>query len=164
MADAVKATRQHMQEKAADEFGGVERHGLEAVAAIDAIVLPFEGDALLVERNEPGVGYRDAVGVAGEVGEHGLRSGEGSLGVDEPVGAAQRRERGVEGAFLGEGREVSEKGEAFGCCRAASPSRKRRRNRRERTRTGRKKPLLQAIQRDPSGDSPPPGTMMWTWG
>jgi hypothetical protein len=25
-------------------------------------------------------------------------------------------------------------------------------------------PGLQAIQRDPSGDRPPPGTMTWTWG
>jgi len=32
------------------------------------------------------------------------------------------------------------------------------------TRTGRKKPGLQAIQRDPSGDRPPPGTMTWTCG
>ena len=45
-----------------------------------------------------------------------------------------------------------------------SSSRKRRRNRRESTRTGRKKPGRQATQRSPSGDSPPPGTMPWTWG
>ena len=32
------------------------------------------------------------------------------------------------------------------------------------TRTGRKKPGLQAIQREPSGDRPPPGTMTWTCG
>ena len=43
--------------------------------------------------------------------------------------------------------------------RSASPSRKRRRNRRDSTRTGRKKPGLQVIQREPSGDGPPPGTM-----
>jgi hypothetical protein len=34
----------------------------------------------------------------------------------------------------------------------------------KRTRTGRKKPGLQAIQRDPSGDKSPPGTMTWTCG
>ncbi len=43
-------------------------------------------------------------------------------------------------------------------------SQHRRRNERERTRTGRKNPGLQAIQRAPSGDRPPPGTMPWTWG
>ena len=84
MADAVEATRQHVQEKAAGELGGVERHGLEPVAAFDPVVLPFEGDARLVERDEAGVRDGDAVGVAGEISEHGPRSGEGSLGVDHP--------------------------------------------------------------------------------
>ena len=45
MADAVEAARQHVQEKAADELAGVERHGLEPVAAFDAVVLPLEGHA-----------------------------------------------------------------------------------------------------------------------
>ncbi len=114
VADAVEAARQHVQEKAADELGGVERHGPEPVAAFDPVVLPFEGHALLVERDEPGVRDRDAVGVAGEIGEHGLRSGEGPLGVDDPLGAAQRRERGVEGAFVGERGEIAEEGQAAG--------------------------------------------------
>jgi hypothetical protein len=84
VADAVEAARQDMQEESADELGGVEHHGLEPVAASDAVVLPLEGDAGLVERDQPGVGDRDAMGVAGEIGEDGLRSGEGSLGVDDP--------------------------------------------------------------------------------
>src|SRR5271166_6956882 len=50
VADAVEAARQHVQEKAADELAGVERHGLEPVAAFDAVILPLEGPALLVER------------------------------------------------------------------------------------------------------------------
>src|SRR5262249_25829598 len=47
---------------------------------------------------------------------------------------------------------------------AMEPCRNRRRNRRESTRTGRKKPFRQEIQRSPSGDSPPPGTMQCTCG
>src|SRR5215472_17316722 len=47
---------------------------------------------------------------------------------------------------------------------AFSPSRNRRRKSRERTGTGRKKPSRQAIQRSPSGETPPPGTMMWACG
>ena len=66
------------------QLGGVERHGFEPVASFDAVVLPFEGDALLVERDEPCVRDRDAMGVAGEVGEDGLRSGERPLGVEDP--------------------------------------------------------------------------------
>jgi hypothetical protein len=84
VADAVEAARQDMQEKAADELGGVEDHGLEPVAAFGAVVLPLEGDASLVERDEPGVRNGDAMGVAGEIGEDGLWPGEGSLGVDDP--------------------------------------------------------------------------------
>jgi hypothetical protein len=34
----------------------------------------------------------------------------------------------------------------------------------ESTATGRKKPGRHAIQRLPSGDSPPPGTTQWRWG
>ena len=48
----MEAARQHVQEKAADELVGRERHGLEPVAAFDPVVLPLEGDALFVERDE----------------------------------------------------------------------------------------------------------------
>src|SRR5208337_2576740 len=65
MADAVEAARQDVQEKAADELGGVERHGFEPVAAFDAIVLPFEGDARFVEPAQARIRDGDAVGVAG---------------------------------------------------------------------------------------------------
>jgi hypothetical protein len=41
-------------------------------------------------------------------------AGEGPLGVDRPCGAAQRCERGVEGALVGKGREIAEQGEAVG--------------------------------------------------
>src|ERR1700734_943323 len=68
MSDAVEAARQHMEEKAADELAGVERHGLEPVTSFDPVVLPFEGDALLVELEEPGVRDGDAVGRAGGTG------------------------------------------------------------------------------------------------
>ena len=84
VADAVEAARQHVQEKAADELAGVERHGLEPVAGFDPVVLPFEGDALVVEPDQACVRDGDAVGVAGEIGEDGLRSGEGPFGVDDP--------------------------------------------------------------------------------
>jgi hypothetical protein len=66
VADAAEAVWQDVQEKAADELGGVERHGPEPVAAFDPVVLPLEGNARLVERDQPRVGDGDAVGVAGE--------------------------------------------------------------------------------------------------
>jgi len=49
MADAVKAARQYMDQKTADELVGCKRHLLVSIAAFDAVVLPPEGDGLLVE-------------------------------------------------------------------------------------------------------------------
>src|SRR5208282_3130886 len=84
MADAVEAAGQHVQEKAADELGGVEGHSPDPVAAFDPVVLPFEGDAGLAERDQPRVRDSDPVGIACEISENRFRSGEGSLGVDDP--------------------------------------------------------------------------------
>ena len=54
VSDAVEAARQHVQEEAADELAGRERHrldpGLARRLAAGSIVLPAEGDALVVER------------------------------------------------------------------------------------------------------------------
>ena len=99
----------------------VERHGLEPVAAFDPIVLPLEGDALVVERDETRIRDGDAVGVEGEIGEDGLWPGERPFGVDHPFGAAQRRERGAEGALVGERGEVAEEGEASGRMQGREP-------------------------------------------
>src|SRR5882724_13276354 len=41
VADAVQALGQHMDEEAADELVGGERHALVSIAALDAVVLPF---------------------------------------------------------------------------------------------------------------------------
>ena len=42
VADAVETVWQDVEEKAADELGGVERHGPEPVAAFDPVVLPLK--------------------------------------------------------------------------------------------------------------------------
>ena len=83
------------------------------------------------------------------------------LGIRTGAAARARRRRR---ACRRAGARSPKKARRPAACRAARPSRKRRRNRRDSTRTGRKKPGLQAIQRDPSGDRPPPGTMTWTCG
>ena len=84
MADAVEAAGKHVEEKTADELVRRERHGLEPVRVFDPVVLPLEGDALLVERNETRIRNGDAMSVARQVGKHGRRSGERPLGVDDP--------------------------------------------------------------------------------
>jgi len=53
-----------VNEKAADELVGCERHRFVSIAAFDPIVLPPEGDAMLVVCDQAAVGDGDAVGVA----------------------------------------------------------------------------------------------------
>ena len=72
VADAVEAARQDVEQEAADELVGRERHDLLAVGAVAAIILVAEGDAGLVEGEQPAVRDGDAVGVARQIGEHGL--------------------------------------------------------------------------------------------
>ena len=88
VADAVEAVRQDVDEEAADELACGEGHHLGPLAALGAIVLPLEGDALAVERDEAAVGDGDAVGVAGEVGQNRLGSSERTLAVDDPFAFA----------------------------------------------------------------------------
>jgi hypothetical protein len=64
VADAVQALGQYVDEEAADELVYGERHALVSIAALDAVVLPLEGDALLIEGDQAAVGDGDTVGVA----------------------------------------------------------------------------------------------------
>ena len=54
VADAVEALRQDVDQEAADELVGGERHDLLAIATLDAIVLPSEGDAVRRRRRSAG--------------------------------------------------------------------------------------------------------------
>ncbi len=65
--------------EASDELVRCECHGLVPLAALGPVVLPFEGDGVGVEGDEAAIGDGDAVSVAGEISEHGLGPGEGSL-------------------------------------------------------------------------------------
>jgi len=48
VADAVEAARQDVEQDAAQELGGGERHGLVTRPALGAVVLVAEGDAVVV--------------------------------------------------------------------------------------------------------------------
>ena len=65
MTAPMEAARKDVQEKAADELGDVEHHGSESVAAFDPVVLPLEGDAGLIEGDEPGGRDCDTMGGRG---------------------------------------------------------------------------------------------------
>ena len=83
MANAHEATRDDVQEKAAQEFVSVQRQDRHAVVV--GVVLPAEAHVAVGVRHEPLIGQRDAVGVATEVVEHLLGTGEGPLRIHDPV-------------------------------------------------------------------------------
>src|SRR6516162_1774645 len=163
VTDAVKSVGQHVDQEATDELVGVERHQLVAGVALGPVILPFEGDALAVEGDEPAIGNSNPVRVARKVGEDSVGSAKRPLGIDHPFAISQGGEACLEGCRLGEGGLVGEEVQPPGLVRV-SLSRNRRRKRRESTRTERKKPGRQVIQRWRSGEKPPPGTMIWACG
>jgi hypothetical protein len=94
--------------KRQNELVGWQRHGRAAVRALDSVILTRERDAGFVGSDQPVIGDGDPVGVARQVGEHGVRPGERLLGIDRPLDLAQRREEAAEGSRLGERGVVAE--------------------------------------------------------
>ena len=86
VADTVEAVRQDMDEKAADELRCRQGHVLVAGLSFCSIVLPLEGDALVITGDQTAVGDGDAVGVTAEIGEDRFRPTKWRLGVDHPLG------------------------------------------------------------------------------
>ena len=95
LTDAVEASRQGVQQEAADEFLGVE--GQRPLPSAVAVVAPAEGDLAAVNRDDAVVGDGDTVGVAAEVVEDLLGATEGPLGVDHSFGLAQLGQEALEG-------------------------------------------------------------------
>src|SRR5215469_3576710 len=88
----MKPLWQNVEQEAPDELVGAERHCAVPRRSVAAVILVAEGHATLIESKEPTVCDGDAMGVAGEIGEHRLRPGEGRLAVDEPILSLERRE------------------------------------------------------------------------
>ena len=78
------------------------------VLALGPVVLPAEGDAALVQRDQPAVGDGHPVRVARQVGQHRLRPGERALGIDHPLALAQRRQPAPERLGVGQRRVLAE--------------------------------------------------------
>jgi hypothetical protein len=110
-----------VDQEAADELVGVERHKLVTSVALGPVILPFERDALAVEGDEPAVGNGDPVSVARKVGEHCVRSAKRPLGIDHPFGLSQCGKPGFEGCRLGEGGLVGKELQAPGMVGGGQP-------------------------------------------
>ena len=85
LTNPVKPRRQHVQQKAANEFRGGEGHRLGGLRRIGAVVLIGEAHLVMVDITDPIVGDRDAMRVPADVIEDLLRPGEGAFGVDDPL-------------------------------------------------------------------------------
>jgi hypothetical protein len=98
------------------------------------------------------------VGVARQVGEHRLRSGERGLGIDDPALLANRRQVTEERAPFGEMRQVAEEGELAGMMERDKPGQEQPPEQRAQERRPRRYPAL-APRFDAAA-----GTIMWTCG
>jgi hypothetical protein len=76
VANAMEAIRQHMEEEAADELGDRDAHDFALVIAAFPVVLPAKAHVGLIEIEQATVGDRDTMGVAREIGQDLLGTGE----------------------------------------------------------------------------------------
>jgi hypothetical protein len=79
MPEPLEAAGQDMEEKPAEEFDRVERH--EALPIPALVVFPPKGHPAVVTGQEPPIRDGHPMGIAGEVMQHRLRTGERGLGV-----------------------------------------------------------------------------------
>jgi len=70
--------------------------------AVDSIVLPSEGDAVVVGGDQTAIGYGYTMSVAREISQHLVWPGEGVLAVDHPLDTAERGQEPLEGPFVGQ--------------------------------------------------------------
>ena len=121
VSDAVETVGQDVNEKAADELVGVERHKLVASAELGPVILPFESHALAVEGDEAAVGNSNPVRVARQVGEHSVGSAKRPLGIDHPLDLSQYGEVTFKRCWLGECGLVGEELQAPGLVGGGQP-------------------------------------------
>ncbi len=104
----MEAGGQDVDQEAADELARRQGHQLAPGRSVGAVVLPLKRDALLVHGDQTAIGDGDAMGVAGEIGQHGLGPGEGALAIDDPFHAPQRDQVGGEGGAVSQAGVLAE--------------------------------------------------------
>ncbi len=98
----MKALRQDVRQDAADELVGIERHHPISLPTFEAVILPLESDAVVIERDQAAAGDGDAMGLAGEIAQDFRGSAERGFAVDHPLAVTQRRQRGRKGLRIDE--------------------------------------------------------------
>jgi len=95
VANAVNAVGQGVQQETPDELVGRQAHDLDG--SVLSIVLPGEGDRVVVAGSDAAVGDGDAMRGSAEIGEDLRRPAERLLGVDDPIDAPCGGQMGGEG-------------------------------------------------------------------
>ena len=156
IANAMKPLGQDMQEEAADELIGGEGHVFLSIVV--AIVFPSEADPAVVDVTQAIVGNGDAMGISPDVFEDLLRSCEGRLGKDDPLGSSQRSKILPERATISQGLQGGKEPQRPDVEGLLQVFQEQTTKEGESTRTGRKNAGRQEIHRPPSGERPPPVT------
>jgi hypothetical protein len=106
---AMEAGGKHVQEKSSDELVRMKAHDLLAITSIAPIILPSEGNMVIIKFDDAAVGDSDAMGVSAQIGEHLLRTAKGRLCIDDPFDAAYTCEKaGEQGSVVEMGEVIEE--------------------------------------------------------
>ena len=87
MTNAHESSGKNVQKEAPQELCSAQGH--LALLATVGVVLPAEGDVLLVEGQQAMIGNGHAMSVAAEIAQHLQGPTEGLLGIDDPVVTVQ---------------------------------------------------------------------------
>ena len=109
VADADKATRQDVEQKAAEELDGVEGKGLFHSPV--AVVFPGKRDAAVFELQQAVIGDGHTVGVAAEILDDLGGAAEGPFGVDDPASIRGGVQPAAEGLGIGEPGQIAKEAE-----------------------------------------------------
>jgi hypothetical protein len=105
---AVEAGGKQVQEKSPDELVRMKAHDLLAITSIVPIILPSEGNMVVIKFDDAAVGDSDAVGVSTEIGKHLVRTAKRRLCIDDPFDAPSLYEMSGEDGVVVEMGEVVE--------------------------------------------------------
>ena len=164
MPDAVEAIGQDMDQEPANELGRGQPHDLLPVARLDPVILPAEGDGMGIGADQARVRDGDPVGIAAQIGQHRLWPAEGRFGIDHPFGFAERGEPGGERLGVCQLGQIAEEGQLTGPVQIPQPLQKQAPEQPRQHPHMQEEPGAAGNPPVPSGDRPPPGTIMWMWG
>lgn len=108
IADALKARRQRVNQKAPDELFGIECHSPGLVAVFAAIVLPLEGDTTFGDAEDAVVRQCYTMRVTAQILNSSLRASEGLFCVNDPFGFFERIEPAPEDGLVFKRRQFTE--------------------------------------------------------